>query len=85
MWNYVPFEEGVEICDTQRKPINNKDRARRIEGKKKDSLYPYYGATGQVGYIDDYITDGEFVGRRWCSIPKYICKKGIYYFGKNLG
>lgn len=35
MWNYVPFEEGVEICDTQRKPINNKDRARRIEGKKK--------------------------------------------------
>ena len=25
----------LRICDTQRKPINNKDRARRIEGKKK--------------------------------------------------
>ena len=24
-------------------------------------LYPYFGATGQVGYIDDYITDGEYV------------------------
>lgn len=24
-------------------------------------MYPYYGATGQVGFIDDYITDGEYV------------------------
>ena len=24
-------------------------------------MFPYYGATGQVGYIDDYITDGEYV------------------------
>ena len=24
-------------------------------------LYPYYGATGQVGYIDNYLTDGEYV------------------------
>lgn len=85
MWNYVPFEEAVEICDTQRKPINNKDRARRIEGKKKDSLYPYYGATGQVGYIDDYITDGEYVllGEDGAPFLNTFAKKAYIISGKT--
>ena len=60
-WNFVPFTEAVEICDTLRKPINSSERALRIAGKKQSELYPYYGATGQVGFIDDYITDGEYV------------------------
>ena len=60
-WNMVPFTEAVDICDTLRKPINNSERASRIAGKKQSELYPYYGATGQVGFIDDYITDGEYV------------------------
>lgn len=60
-WKYVPFDQAVDICDSQRKPINSKERAARIEGKSLSELYPYYGATGQVGYIDDYITDGEYV------------------------
>lgn len=60
-WNYVPFTDAVEIWDTLRKPINSKERAARIEGKDKTELFPYYGATGQVGFIDDYITDGEYV------------------------
>ena len=61
MWEYVPLENAAEICDGLRKPINSQERAKRIEGKAIDSLYPYYGATGQVGYIDDYLTEGEFV------------------------
>ena len=60
-WEYVPFDQAVDICDSQRKPINSKERAARIDGKSLSELYPYYGATGQVGYIDDYITDGEYV------------------------
>ena len=60
-WKWVLFEDAVEICDSLRKPINSKDRAKRIDGKSLRDLYPYYGATGQVGYIDDYITDGEYV------------------------
>ena len=60
-FDYSPLGEIVEICDNLRKPINSKERQQRIEGKAKSSLYPYYGATGQVGYIDDYITDGEYV------------------------
>lgn len=60
-WNMIPLEEVVEICDALRKPINAKERLKRIAGKNASELYPYYGATGQVGYIDDYITDGEYV------------------------
>lgn len=60
-WTNVPFTEAVDICDAMRKPINSSERALRIAGKKQSELFPYYGATGQVGFIDDYITDGEYV------------------------
>ena len=60
-WEYIPFCDAVEIWDTLRKPINSKERSARIEGKAESELYPYYGATGQVGLIDNYITDGEYV------------------------
>lgn len=58
---FIPFEQAVEIWDTLRKPINAKERQNRIEGKTASELYPYYGATGQIGYIDGYISDGEYV------------------------
>ena len=60
-WTWANFEEAVEIWDSLRKPINSKERAQRVLGKSKDDLYPYYGATGQVGYIDSYLSDGEYV------------------------
>ena len=44
-----------------RSPINKEERAKRIAGKPAAELYPYYGATGQVGVIDGYLTDGEYV------------------------
>lgn len=61
MWSYVPLEKAANIYDGLRKPVNSKERAKRIEGKSNEFLFPYYGATGQVGYIDDYLTDGEYV------------------------
>ena len=60
-WDYIPLGDAVDICDTLRKPINAKERQVRTSGKKQSELYPYYGATGQVGYIDDYLSDGEYV------------------------
>ena len=60
-WIEALLPDVCEIKDNLRKPINNKERSKRIQGKSIDELYPYYGATGKVGYIDDYLTDGEFV------------------------
>ena len=60
-WPFVPFIEAVDILDNLRKPINSKERQKRINGKTAKELFPYYGATGQVGMIDGYLSDGEYV------------------------
>ncbi|MBT8524646.1 restriction endonuclease subunit S [Polynucleobacter paneuropaeus] len=49
----VSLEEVVIFLDNFRKPITEKDR---IEGP-----YPYYGANGIQGYINEYIFDEELV------------------------
>ncbi len=60
-WVETYLPNVCDILDNLRKPINSSERKKRIAGKSESELYPYYGATGQVGYIDDYLTDGEFV------------------------
>lgn len=57
--NKTSILNDVEILDHLRKPINADERSVRIANAKK--LYPYYGATGQTGVIDDYLIDGEYV------------------------
>lgn len=54
-WSICPLEDVVEIHDDLRQPVNAKERSQR------DGEYPYYGATGQVGWIDDYLMDGEYI------------------------
>ncbi len=60
-WCWAKLEEVVEILDSFRKPINAEERTKRIQGKEKNELFPYYGATGQVGHIDSYLLEGEYV------------------------
>ena len=83
-WKYVSFCDAVDICDTQRKPINSKERSARVAGKGLNELYPYYGATGQVGYIDGYITDGEYVllGEDGAPFLNTFAKKAYIISGK---
>lgn len=52
----------VAVClDYMREPINQAERTRRIAGKSQSLLFPYFGATQQQGWIDDYIFDEELV------------------------
>ena len=60
-WAHASLEAVCQILDSRRIPLNNSERSLRIAGKSADDLYPYYGATGQVGVIDDFIFDGEHV------------------------
>jgi type I restriction enzyme M protein len=48
-WPMVELGSVVEILDSLRRPITKEDR---ITG-----LYPYYGASGIVDYVSDYIFD----------------------------
>ncbi|AMK73251.1 restriction endonuclease subunit S [Bacillus subtilis] len=55
-WIWVKLLNGYAVClDKYRKPVNAEERAKRVGN------IPYYGATGQVGWIDDYLTDEELV------------------------
>ena len=60
-WAVCCLENIAEIFDNLRKPINSNERNSRIANKHKDELYPYYGATGQVGLIDAYLIDGTYL------------------------
>lgn len=55
-WCWAYLTKGAAEClDSFRKPINASERANR-EGD-----IPYYGATGQVGWIDNFLTNEQLV------------------------
>ena len=61
-WEIVKLGELVEILDGQRVPVS---KTKRIKGE-----YPYYGATGIVDYVNEYIFDEKLVligedGAKW--------------------
>jgi len=60
-WKWVKLIDAVDVLDNMRKPINSSERQLRISGKDESELFPYYGATGQVGWIDDFIVEGEYI------------------------
>jgi type I restriction enzyme S subunit len=52
-WEWVTLGDVVINHDARRIPVREADR--------KLGKYPYYGASGIVDYIDDYIFDGEYL------------------------
>ncbi len=60
-WAHTSLEAVCQILDSRRIPVNNSERSRRIAGRSNGEIYPYYGATGQVGVIDDFIFEGEHI------------------------
>lgn len=60
-WAWARLGDICNVLDSKRVPVNLNDRLRRIEGLSQNNLYPYYGATGIVGFIDDYLFNGEYV------------------------
>ena len=54
-WHKKAINECCEILDSLRIPLNSEERA------KRKGNYPYYGANGIQGYIDDYIFEGDAI------------------------
>ena len=52
-WKKKRFDEICENLDSRRKPITSSDR---VVG-----VYPYYGASGIVDYVEDYIFDEDIL------------------------
>lgn len=61
-WTYKKLGEVCEILDSQRKPIT--------KNKRESGAIPYYGATGCLDFVKDYIFDEKLVllgedGAKW--------------------
>lgn len=54
-WSKSDINATCTVLDSKRIPLNSQERATR-KGE-----YPYYGANGVQGYIDDFIFDGVHV------------------------
>ena len=54
-WYETFLENEVDFLDNLRKPINDEDR-NKIKG-----IYPYYGATEVLDYVDNYLFDGDYL------------------------
>lgn len=54
-WVTRPLNDLVDFLDSQRRPIKSADRA-AMRGQ-----YPYYGASGIIDWVNDYLFDEEII------------------------
>ncbi|PRY69870.1 restriction endonuclease subunit S [Halomonas ventosae] len=52
-WGVVRVDELAENHDGQRVPLKKSER--------KNGIYPYYGASGIIDWVEDYLFDGHYV------------------------
>jgi type I restriction enzyme S subunit len=82
-WKKAKIKDCCDILDNLRKPISAIEREKRIEHKSQSELFPYYGATGMVGWIDDYLIDDEYVLIGEDGAPFFDKSKDIAYLIKG--
>ena len=54
-WSISQLGQVADFLDGRRKPVKESDRA-KIKG-----IYPYYGASGIIDYVNDYIFDEDII------------------------
>ena len=54
-WRETTLGEVIEIFDQKRVPLSTQERSQR------KGQYPYYGASGIIDYIDDYLFKGTYL------------------------
>ncbi|URD48476.1 restriction endonuclease subunit S [Chroococcidiopsis sp. CCNUC1] len=52
-WSWISLEEITINYDGQRVPVSSSDR--------RPGTFPYYGASGIIDYVDEYLFDGHYL------------------------
>lgn len=74
-WHHGTVSEIIELHDSKRIPLSSRERA------ELDKIYPYYGATSIMDYVDRYLFDGIYlllgedgtvVDEQGCPILQYV-------------
>ncbi|USE36591.1 restriction endonuclease subunit S [Endozoicomonas sp. SCSIO W0465] len=72
-WPVKKLSDVAEFLNSKRIPLKSLDRA------KRQGEYPYYGASGIVDHIDDYIFDGTYL----VLVQKHNQLKTVDFILKN--
>ena len=77
-WEVKPLIDVVDFLDGRRRPVKDTDRA-----KMRGSI-PYYGASGIVDYVNDYLFDEELIllGEDGENILSRNCRLAFRVSGK---
>ena len=51
----IRLEDVIELFDSKRIPLSSREREQR------NGIYPYYGATGILDYVNGFLFSGEYV------------------------
>ena len=54
-WDNCTLKDFINLFDSRRIPLSSKDR------EERKGNYPYYGATGIMDYVNEYIFDGDYI------------------------
>ena len=54
-WDNCKLQDFINLFDSKRIPLSSKDR------EERKGNYPYYGATGIMDYVNEYIFDGDYI------------------------
>ena len=54
-WHLGTVSEIIELHDSKRIPLSSRERANLAK------IYPYYGATSVMDYVDRYLFDGIYL------------------------
>ncbi len=78
-WTLQPLGEVVTFLDGKRRPVKDTDRA------KMRGAIPYYGASGIVDYVNDYLFDEELIllGEDGENILSRNCRLAFRISGKT--
>ena len=60
-WALSTIPVVCEVLDSLRVPINSDERNQRLVNCRQDEMVPYFGATGQVGWINAHLFDEDLV------------------------
>ena len=71
-WEKKKLEDIAIFLDNKRKPL---EQSERIHGK-----YPYYGASGIIDYVNNYIATGKY----WVNNHAHVLKTKSQYLNKFL-
>ena len=84
LWPTAKLGDVVELFDHKRVPLNANQR------QERPGPYPYYGAQGVIGYIDDFLFAGRYIlvaedGENLHSrkLPLALLAEGKFWVGNH--